>query len=55
MLEDNREKSGIYMWENKINGKTYVGSSQDLRKRIMDYFDSHTLNSNGSNIYIKQY
>lgn len=51
MLEDNREKSGIYMWENKTNGKTYVGSSQDLRKRILDYFDSHTLKSSGSNIY----
>jgi len=27
MLEDNRGRSGIYMWENKTNGKTYIGSS----------------------------
>ena len=51
MLEDNREKSGIYMWNNKINNKTYIGSSQNLRVRILDYFDNHTLNSNGSLIY----
>ena len=51
MLEDNRGRSGIYMWENKTNGKTYVGSSQDLRKRIQDYFDKHVLNYSGSKIY----
>lgn len=39
------------MWENKTNGKTYVGSSQDLRKRIQDYFDKHVLSYSGSKIY----
>lgn len=49
---DNKERSVIYLWENKISGKTYVGSSQDLRKRIMDYFDNNNLkNPNGSIIY----
>lgn len=49
---DNKERSGIYLWENKISGKTYVGSSQDLRKRIVDYFDNNNLkNPKGSIIY----
>jgi len=27
---DNDGKSGIYMWINNINGKTYVGQASDL-------------------------
>lgn len=35
-----------------MSGRTYVGSSQDLRKRIMDYFDNNNLkNPKGSIIY----
>lgn len=36
---DNRDKSGIYLWRNKINGKTYVGSSVNLTKRFKNYFN----------------
>lgn len=32
-------KSGIYMWTNKLNGKKYVGSSVDLRRRILEYYN----------------
>jgi group I intron endonuclease len=31
-------KGGIYVWINKTNGNTYVGSSIDLRSRLSDYF-----------------
>ena len=31
-------KSGIYIWENKLNRKRYVGSSVDLSKRFLNYF-----------------
>ena len=32
-------KSGIYMWTNKLNGKNYVGSSVDLRRRLLEYYN----------------
>lgn len=35
---DNRGKSGIYMWVNNINGKRYVGSSVDLKRRFSSYY-----------------
>lgn len=36
---DNRDKSGIYLWRNKINGKIYIGSSVNLSKRFKNYFN----------------
>jgi len=30
ILSENQNKSGIYMWKNRINGKQYIGSSIDL-------------------------
>lgn len=32
-----RNKKGVYMWKNTVNGKTYVGSSSDLRRRFLEY------------------
>lgn len=32
-------KLGIYCWINKVNGKIYVGSSVNLRKRFVSYFN----------------
>jgi len=34
----NENKSGVYRWVNKINGKSYVGSSTSLSKRILFYY-----------------
>jgi excinuclease UvrABC nuclease subunit len=31
-------RAGVYAWVKKINGKAYVGSSINLRKRVADYF-----------------
>jgi group I intron endonuclease len=31
------------MWKNKVNGKTYVGSSVDLTKRLRNYFNTSYL------------
>lgn len=36
ILTDNKGKSGVYKWRNKINGKIYIGSS--LSKRLRNYF-----------------
>jgi len=30
ILDENREKSGIYRWVNNLNGKSYVGSAVNL-------------------------
>lgn len=37
-MAENKGKSGVYRWVNKINGKTYVGSGQDLAKRLGIYY-----------------
>ena len=44
IIKDNTGKSGIYRWINQINGKTYIGSSIDLRKRLRNYFSFDYLN-----------
>jgi len=47
ILSDNKNKSGIYMFKNLINGKQYIGSSQNLKKRFMEYFNiNHLLKNN---------
>jgi len=37
-LADNRNKSGVYRWINKTNGKAYVGSSTSLARRFINYY-----------------
>lgn len=32
-LKDNKGRSGIYRWINKINGNTCVGSAVNLKKK----------------------
>ena len=43
ILSENKNKSGIYMWTNNINNKRYVGSSENLRARFMQYFNINYL------------
>jgi hypothetical protein len=43
ILKDNRNKSGIYMWTNLVNKKRYVGSSVDLKRRFLEYFNVNRL------------
>jgi hypothetical protein len=38
ILSDNLNKTGVYRWTNKINGKTYVGSAINLGKRLGNYY-----------------
>ena len=40
ILSDNKNQSGIYMWENKINAKRYIGSSVDLSNRLSNYYST---------------
>lgn len=41
VLKENRGKSGIYRWTNKETGKSYVGSSVNLSKRLSNYLGRH--------------
>lgn len=38
ILRDNKNKSGIYRWVNKVNGKSYIGSSVNLSRRFRGYY-----------------
>ena len=41
------------MWTNKLNGKKYVGSSVDLRRRLSEYYKiSKLLNEKSMPIYV---
>ena len=40
ILRDNKNKSGIYCWENKITGKLYIGSAKNITNRLYDYFNN---------------
>ena len=39
ILKDGKNKAGIYRWVNKVNGKTYIGSSVNLARRFRVYYD----------------
>ena len=39
ILKYNKGKSGIYMWTNLMNNKSYIGSSVDLKRRFLEYFN----------------
>jgi group I intron endonuclease len=46
ILSENTNKSGIYMWTNSKNGKRYIGSSENLTKRFIQYFNTNHLLTN---------
>ena len=39
ILEENKGKSGIYRFYNKMNGNFYIGSSKNLSNRFRQYFN----------------
>ena len=38
ILSENINKSGIYKWKNRINGKKYIGSAVNLTNRLWFYY-----------------
>lgn len=38
IITENRNKSGVYRWINRVNNKTYIGSSTNLSTRLLDYY-----------------
>lgn len=38
IMSDNKNMTGIYFWYNNINGKAYVGSTDNLSRRLSAYY-----------------
>ena len=51
IIEDNRNKAGIYRWINSINNKIYIGSSTNLSERFLDYYQARVLLKNKTPIH----
>src|SRR5437588_2012802 len=45
ILLENKNKSGIYRLKNLINGKRYIGSSENLSNRLLFYYSPSKINS----------
>lgn len=43
ICKENRNKSGVYRWVNKINGKSYISSSISLNNRLIIYYSLNSL------------
>jgi GIY-YIG catalytic domain/NUMOD1 domain len=43
IISDNRHKPGIYRWVNKVNNKSYIGSSSSLTNRLKYYWSEKSL------------
>lgn len=43
IITENKGKAGLYRWVKRENGKSYVGSSVDLEKRLRNYFSLNYL------------
>ena len=39
ILNENQGKTGVYRWTRRESGKSYVGSSVDLKARLKNYFN----------------
>ena len=51
LILKNKNKVGVYRWINKINNKSYVGSSINLGKRFHVYFSTKRLINSNMIIY----
>jgi group I intron endonuclease len=54
IIKENKGKSGIYCWTNINTGFSYVGSSIDLSKRLLNYFNINYLTKPGRNMIISR-
>lgn len=53
VIQENKEKSGVYRWRHLITGKSYIGSSINLGRRFRDYFNYNFItHEKNKNMYI---
>nr|YP_009261993.1 GIY-YIG endonuclease [Chrysoporthe austroafricana]AMX22068.1 GIY-YIG endonuclease [Chrysoporthe austroafricana] len=45
IVQDNKLKSGVYRWTNKVNGNAYIGSSKNLGPRLQQYYGKSLVNN----------
>jgi hypothetical protein len=43
ICKENINKSGVYRWVNKVNGKSYIGSSMSLGNELTIYYSLNSL------------
>ena len=48
IIKDNKKKSGIYKWTNRLTNDIYIGQSVDLSKRFIRYFNLSYLKNKGT-------
>lgn len=48
IIKDNKNKSGIYKWTNKLTNDIYIGQSINLSKRFIRYFNLSYLKNRGT-------
>jgi group I intron endonuclease len=55
ILSENKNKSGVYMFKNLLNGKQYIGSEINLSERLSSYYSTtymeNALKRSNSHIY----
>ena len=49
---ENRNKARIYKFYNKKTNKCYVGRSNNLKRRLLDYYNDNYLNNNKHKSFI---
>lgn len=54
ILKENKNKIGIYKWTNKLNNECYVGSSINLWRRFLNYFNLSYISSVKNNLIISR-
>lgn len=47
---ENKGKSGVYRWTNKVNNKSYIGSSINLGKRLANYYNLNYISTSKMSI-----
>jgi group I intron endonuclease len=46
VFKENKGKSGIYRWTNLLSGKSYIGSSVNLKRRLQIYYNIKHITKN---------
>lgn len=51
IFKDNKDKSFVYRWINKVNNKEYLGSTANAKRRLLKYYDLSSLKLANMPIY----
>lgn len=43
IVKENRKNTGVYKWINNTNGNSYIGSSINLSKTLLEYLNTRYL------------